>query len=244
VAICAELLDLVLPRCCIGCGAGDAAQWCPDCRVAPDVRRCLIGPDCPVPVWAAADYAGSVREALLAYKERGQRRLAGSLADLLLASVQAAAGPVEGIVVVPIPSVAAAARERGGDHMLRLARSINRQCGVSVAPVLRVSGSRDSVGLSVEQRRGRQITIRASGPVGAQSRGEVVLVDDIVTTAATIVACTKALTNAGWQVRAAAVVAQTLRRSGSGTTGSGTATRAGSNLDWAAARDWTSVAMT
>ena len=79
-SLLAATLDLVLPRCCIGC-AGAAEALCSRCRaavLAPQARR--VG---PLTVRGAGRYAGVVQTMLIAYKERGRRDLARPLAGLL-----------------------------------------------------------------------------------------------------------------------------------------------------------------
>jgi predicted amidophosphoribosyltransferase len=185
-------------------------------------------------VVVSAAYEGQVRSALLAYKERSRRDLAGPLGVALAAAVchhvQAPGPPV---VLVPVPSRRSAARARGGDHMLRLARASVAPLAllglpVRVVPCLRVGRAvRDSAGLSATGRAANvagafEVASGAFGvvPRGAQrggpiragpSRSPVVLVDDLVTTGATAVEATRALRAGGVKVAAIAAIAGTLR---------------------------------
>jgi predicted amidophosphoribosyltransferase len=196
-----ELADLVLPRRCVACGRAGIAL-CRVCRPPGPARTVSL--ESAVPVVAAGDYDGALRTALLAYKERGRRDLARPLGKLLGA---AAAGLPEALLV-PVPSTAAAARARGGSHVLRLARSAGRP----VRPVLRVVGAvRDSAGLGVAARASNMQGAMSAIPP-ARPGQRVVVVDDIVTTGATLAEAVRALRAAGWQVAGAAVVAATVRR--------------------------------
>jgi predicted amidophosphoribosyltransferase len=214
----AALVDLVLPRTCIGCGRHGAAL-CAACLP----RQCPHATDLGLPVVAAARYAGAVRAALLAYKERGRYDLAEPLAELLTAGL-AMFPPA---VLVPVPSARRAARQRGGDHVLRLARAAARRTDARLAaPLQLIRSVRDSAELGVRARAmNLHEAMRASAP-----RGEtpVVVVDDIVTTGATVREAARALTAAGWSVRGAAVVASTPRRRSADS--SGTSPRSG--LPW------------
>jgi predicted amidophosphoribosyltransferase len=166
-----------------------------------------------LPVLAAATYDGALRSALLAFKERGRRDLAGCLAELLARCVVArprvATAPC---LLVPVPSAPDVARSRGGDHMLRLARATARRCpNTRVVTPLRLARSvRDSAGLGATARAANlQGAMRATAP---QHPAAALLVDDIVTTGATLREAARALAAAGWQVSGAAVIAATQRR--------------------------------
>jgi predicted amidophosphoribosyltransferase len=168
------------------------------------------------PVVAAGEYGGGLRSALLAFKERGQRALAGPLAAYLTDAVdvgrQQFGGPTGQPLLVPVPSSRSAARQRGGDHLLRLVAEVAPQHGLDVLPALRLPGRvRDSAGLSATQRSANLAHRMRAIPV--ISERPVLIVDDIVTTGATLTEASRALQAAGWQVCGAAVIAATkLRR--------------------------------
>jgi predicted amidophosphoribosyltransferase len=231
-AAISDLVDLVLPRRCVGCAAPGVAL-CPACA-RPDPRSVSDG---AVPVRAAVAYRGAVRDAVIAYKERGsadlRRPLAALLAESLrrlLADVAADApagtdpGPVVvvpavvvpvvvvPVVVVPVPSSRAAVRRRGEDVMRRLARAAVRQVGGPCRPVhlqraLRVTRPLlDSAGLSAAERAANLAGAFAAQPGGGRA---AVVVDDVCTTGATVAEAARALRAAGWDVLGAAVVAAT-----------------------------------
>src|SRR4051794_32079540 len=76
-------------------------------------------------VVAAGRYRGPLRSAVIAYKERGRRDLAAALSTVLVAPLAQVAGSGE-VWLVPAPSRPAAARARGGDHVVRLCRQLAR----------------------------------------------------------------------------------------------------------------------
>lgn len=208
-----DLVDLVLPRECTGCGS-PAALLCADCRaLLATAPLGLTAPDpCP---WgfpttvAALAYAGPVRPLLHAHKELGRLALTEPLGALLAEAVLGLRG-IEGAALVPVPSARAAVRARGHDHALRVAQAAGRRTGLPVLPLLRPARRvADQSGLS---SRARAANLTGALAVREPLRGRpVVVVDDIVTTGATLVEAARALSAAGGDVRGAAVVAATLR---------------------------------
>jgi predicted amidophosphoribosyltransferase len=220
------LLDLVLPSDCFGC-ARPGSPACRECvgRLAGLARPRLptpAPPGLPVP-YAVADYAGSVRAMILAYKERGATVLRPVLAGALARAVAAAAGAhgSERPVLVPVPSSAAARRRRGADVVAVLAASAARLLArdgrdVSVAQVLTHGRRvRDSAGLSAAERAGNLASaLVADRRAGALDGRQLVVVDDVVTTGATLAEAARALRAAGLEVIGAATIAATRRSPG------------------------------
>src|SRR5205807_713868 len=113
-----NVLDLLLPATCGGCGVPGAA-CCPEClaglaRPEPVAR----GPTATLaPVYALAKYAGTARRLVLAYKERGRRDLAARLGAALAAALpylpEAEPDPAGVWWLVPVPSRRSASRARG-----------------------------------------------------------------------------------------------------------------------------------
>ena len=226
------VLDLVLPADCAGCG-GPAARMgtCLSCAGvltgAPFAARPSPPPPGLPPCFAAGDYAGPLRELILAYKERGRRALAAPLGDVLARVVLACwPGRDEVLALVPVPSTAAAVRARHGDHLLRLARRAARTlrgegCPAVVATPLQALPKADSAHLDRGQRAlaARHAFLIRPGRAGplreVADRAAVVVLDDVLTTGSTLAAVAGRLWESGVPVAFGATLAATsLRRGG------------------------------
>jgi len=208
-----SLLDawaLLLPVDCAGCGAADRAL-CDDCsatlRPEPRTRTLADG----TPVISALDYAGAVRQTVLAFKEQGRTDVARRLAVPFSSAVRAAAlqaGPGPPLALVRVPSGRSAFRRRGYDPVALLVR----RSGYRAPPTLATTrSSAQQKALSVQERAANRVgSMRAVRPLDGR---RLLVVDDVLTTGATLAEACRAARAAGGEVVAAATLAYTPRRS-------------------------------
>jgi ComF family protein len=153
---------------------------------------------------AAGAYAGALREALHAFKFGGKRALARPLGDLVLEQCGGLLGPhVDALVAVPLTR--ARERERGFNQAALLASHLASASGLPDKPrwLSRRHGTRSQTELTAAERRANVAGAFVAAPRVAGAH--VVVVDDILTTGATVGECARALRGAG--ARAVGVVA-------------------------------------
>ncbi|MDQ0796041.1 ComF family protein [Streptomyces sp. B1I3] len=206
-----EITGLVLPVACGGCGR-PRTELCETCAAVLEAAPRRVRPT-PEPaglplVYAVAPYGSAVRAVLLAHKERGALGLAGPLGGALAAAVRAGAGCTGGtgpLLLVPVPSARRATAARGHDPTRRIA--------LAAAAVLRRSGTPARVLAVLRQRRAvadqaglgareRQANLAGALDVAVGGRdllggGRVWLVDDLLTTGASLTEAARAVRAAG-----------------------------------------------
>ena len=209
---------------CLPCWA--ALPWAPGLRIRPGPLRAVL--------WAA-DYDGAIRSLVHGLKFESMDYLgdhlgaamAARLAPLLLGaspSLAPEAAPVpRPDMIVPVPLHWWRRGRRGYNQALLLAAPLSRATSLPLVPrfLVRRRAGRRQLGLSRRDRlrslEGCYLARRvaASWPRRVSLAGRtVLLVDDVVTTGATLEACARALLRAGAGAVVACVLARTRRGGG------------------------------
>lgn len=228
-----ELARLVVPVACPGCGELDI-PWCDRCasavlqgaanphRVESTVPRLdRLDGRAPLPVWAISRYADPVRGIIVAWKDRGRTdldQLLAAAARIAVRTLAADCRPTP-LLIVPAPANLRSQRQRGRAHLDPIARAVAQelqQLRWPNARFLRLLGRSRTALVERDQAR---LGSRARGVghslqvVPRQVRRtrpatqSVLLIDDVVTTGATLAAGQVALNTAGFAVLGALVLA-------------------------------------
>ena len=209
-----ELSHLVFPTRCYGCNSL-GISICTDCRREwiPHYYKTHIN---LLSVHSAIRYTPTASKIILAAKENG---LQGA-DDLLIAAIVHVLSKARldrgYFTLVPVPSSKRSQRRRGRSFVVDLTKAISKQTGIAVNDCLQVSRHvSDQSGLTRIQRSSNMhgaFSVKA----GAILRGDAIVIDDVVTTGATLREAARALNSQGFHAfgsvsAVTACVAQPLR---------------------------------
>lgn len=207
-AVGAEIGALLLAASCPGCGL-PGTLLCDGCRARLRAAPVEVRTPAGMPVRAALVYEGVAARCIRRLKGEGQTLLAHPLGAALAAVLPAnAILPESDVVLVPVPTSRASFRRRG----YRVPELLVRRAGGTAIRALRaVGGTADQRGLGAQERaenvRGSMVAIRNGGGATA------VIIDDVITTGATLDVASEVLREAGFDVIGGAVLAATERHS-------------------------------
>ncbi len=199
------VLDILLPPSCAACGVF-GSLLCRRCRAsfraASDPTALFMAPDPGVVLGEAFEvamsafiYEGALRRALQRLKYGGVARLAEPLAEAAMPVLRLLVGQIGRAPLVPVPLHPVRQRERGYNQAALLARLLAAKSALPAIDLLtRERATRKQHQLDRAARL-RNLT----GAFAARGRAPpvVVLVDDIMTTSATLEACASVLHSSG-----------------------------------------------
>jgi ComF family protein len=188
-----DLVALVAPPRCAVCGRDCQLRirLCGDCESAlrglAPVRSAVPGVD---ETWSAAPYDGTARRLVAALKFGSRVGLAEDAAAMIARRAPVAL-PVG--TIVPVPAAPLRRRKRGFDASEAIAAALAKRFGLPLTPCLVRAESRRQVG----RRRAERLADPPRVSVVSTVPDEAVLVDDVMTTGATLGACAEALRSGG-----------------------------------------------
>lgn len=175
---------------CYRCGAlSQKSKTCPSCYRGNSPRF----------VWVTTSYEATAQELVKLYKFGQQRAVAKTLAGMMSATFLEQNDPqrLADYLVVPVATATSRVRQRGFDHAVMLARNVAINLGLENAQVLSRMGQSRQIGSTrtnrIAQTTGNYYARRPSRIAGRN----ILLVDDVVTTGATLQATTSSLKAAG-----------------------------------------------
>ncbi len=205
------IISIYAPLECVGCAA-EGEILCPNCiplLPAPDSRcyRCnrttKHGRTCAlcradsalVSANAATIYQDVAKELILKLKFSRVQAAAEIMATIM--AQQYSHLVAEDVLIVPVPTATKRVRNRGYDQAVLIARSFARQTGRRYCPLLLRVGSQEQIGAGKVQRQ-QQLhgVIRVKRPDRVRG-ARILLVDDVMTTGATLEAAAGGLVQLG-----------------------------------------------
>lgn len=191
-------LDLLYPPRCMGCDRVDTV-WCARCQSEIDwlpvnLQRQTITDN--LTVVASESHAGKLRHAVQALKYAGARPLAAALGQRLTEAYLTLDWSVD--LIIPTPMHHDRLQQRGYNQAALIALQMAKECNIpySETALIRHKYTRTQVGLNREER---QINMRDAftADTNIVLGQRVLIIDDVLTTGATIGGCAQTLYDSG-----------------------------------------------
>ena len=207
-----SLSELIFPSRCLGCSAL-GLEICSTCRKQwhPHIYKSWSHQSPSFPIYSSIQYSPIAGKVLLAAKENNLRIADDLILSALSHSLDICLSNVGQAVLIPIPSRKSVARLRGRQFIYDLSEQLSLQSGAPTA--LNLAHTRTIRDQSTLDIHSRQENLKGALKSLRFLSGRAILVDDLITTGATLNEAARALRQAGIEVAAAvtACVAQPLR---------------------------------
>lgn len=203
--------QLLFPTRCFGCGVV-GISICSTCRSEwhPHYYSTLIG---TLQVHSAIIYSPIASKIILAAKENGLKGADRLIIDSIIHVLTQAQFRNYNVKLVPIPSSKSARRRRGRSFVVDLTNQIGVEISLPVLDALELTRTVRDQSRLLAKARALNMNGAIALKTGAYPLGDLILIDDVVTTGATLREAARALHSRGFRVLASvtACVAQPLR---------------------------------
>ncbi len=188
-----ELSQLLFPGRCFGCQKL-GPSICSDCRSSWHSHYYRTKFD-SLTVHSSLLYTPTASKIILAAKESGMKKADELIIDALCLALQRSKLDTRVSRLVPIPSSKLSQRRRGRSFIVDLVEGISHKTGIEMIDCLELSRRvKDQSGL---HRQERATNLAGAFRLSSQVRGELILVDDVVTTGATLREAFRAVNSQG-----------------------------------------------
>ena len=227
IDISSKIKQILLPQHCVLCAAPafeqmlcagcerdlpwHRGQQCPVCALptgSGDIcGACLKTPPAFDGTYALLEYRFPINAVLQRYKYSGFLTVSGLMGHLLARELATAVRPD---IIIPMPLHPSRLKERGFNQASEIARIVAEQLGIPLATRIcsRMRQTSPQAGLSVQERRRNMKGVFACGQSLAGKH--VALLDDVMTTGASLDALARSVKNAGAARVDCWVIARTL----------------------------------
>jgi ComF family protein len=208
-------LDILFPRYCVGCGK-EGTFICDSCLRSQPLVMPPVCPLCGRPqasgilcsdcirwkteidgIRSPFRFEGVIQQAVYQLKYRNLRSIAPMLAGFL--NEYSKINPIQGNVLVPVPLHKSRIRERGYNQSTLLAKELAKLSGIPIIQesLVKHGGSLPQARSASVDERKKNVSGIFSVRDGRLKAKEVILVDDVSTSGATLDACAGVLKKAG-----------------------------------------------
>jgi len=198
------ILAIVAPHDCLACQA-EGSLLCKACldSLPPTPIKQLAGSDLET-VQSATVYGAVAKDLIWKLKSSGAQEAAKIMASRMSKLLP----PSQRGLIVPVPTASSRVRRRGYDQSHLIAKALSRQTRLPYLNCLKRQGQAHQVGASREQRKSQlNNAFRIKSPQLIKN-AHIILVDDVVTTGATLESAARLLKQAGAAQIAAITFAQ------------------------------------
>ena len=205
-----DIAQLLFPTRCLGCHKLSPVI-CPDCSVQWKKSK-FVTRYSSLTVHSTVMYTPVAAKIIMAAKENGASSADKLLVDAIMWQIRKQEFNLNSIRLVPIPSSKRSIRNRGRSFIIDIVQQISRQTGIPVLDCLDLTGK--TIDQSRLNRQQRLQNMKGAISMKAVARGELLLIDDVITTGATLKEAARALNSQGFHAQISAItacVAQPLR---------------------------------